>query len=122
MDLGLANLTAAQGGALLASITIEALVAGLAARATGWAAPGRAALVAVVATLLTHPFAWNAVLGFAEPETWGTVVLIVEAGVVVVEGVAQAIGSCCGWSRGLALSALANGASAGFGLLVDAFR
>lgn len=122
MNLGLANLTAGQGGALLVSLAIEAVVAGLAARATGWAAPGRAALVAVVATLLTHPFAWNAVLAFAEPETWGTVVLAVEAAVIVVEGVAQAIGSRCGLSRGLVLSAFANGASAGFGLLVDAVR
>lgn len=122
MDLGLANLTAAQSGALLVSLAIEAAVAGLAARATGWAAPGRAALVAVAATLLTHPFAWNAVLAFAEPETWGRVVFMVEVAVVAVEGAAQAIGSRVGLSRGLVLSALANGASAGFGLLVDAFR
>jgi hypothetical protein len=105
--------------ALVLSAAVEAPVAGGLAR---WrelpAAP--AALVACGATLLTHPLAWATYqAGRQHAPAWG-VLLAVELAVAAVEAGAYAWALECGWRRGLLLSALANGASCAFGLLLVA--
>lgn len=117
MDLGFANPLAPATTALLASLGIEAATAAFLAAATGWGRPGRAALAAILATLATQPLAWAWVLDRAEPDTYLTVVLEVEAAVIVVESLAYRLLVSRSASRCLVLSAVANAASAGLGFL-----
>ncbi len=105
--------------AMLLSLLVEVpLALGLAAllRWTRGAELGRLALVALSATLISHPFAW-----FANEHLtiyWPARAAIIEVSVTLLEAALYAwLGRLGPW-RGLAVSALANGGSFGIGLLV----
>lgn len=78
----------------------------------------RLAVVAVAATLLSHPLAWAAGTWLQPRLGYVVMALIVETGVVALEAVLYARLAGLGWWRGAALAVLANGASFGVGLLV----
>lgn len=105
--------------AMLLSLLVEVPVALIGAALLRWVPVKqlwRLALVAVAATLLSHPLAWaaNTHLGgsFALRAT------IIEVSVTVMEAAIYAWIGGLGPLRGLAVSAVANGASFGVGLLV----
>jgi hypothetical protein len=83
----------------------------------------RVAAAALAANLLTHPALWYLpyllVPSALSPQHWGTYVVVGEAGVLVVETLVYWLVLARGrpWLA-LALSALANAASYGVGLLV----
>lgn len=79
----------------------------------------RLLLVAVGATLITHPFAWAANERLLLP-TWPRLGLI-EISVALVEGVMFATVGALGWRRGLLAGLIANATSFGIGLLIYAF-
>lgn len=79
----------------------------------------RLALVAVAATLVSHPFAW-----YANTHLGGTFPVraaIIEVSVTVLEAALYAWLGRLGVWRGLAVSTAANGASFGVGLLIFYF-
>jgi len=86
------------------------------ARARRWAPDGlsRLALVAVGATLFTHPLLW-AVLGDTRDLP---IVVFAELVVTALEAAAYAWGAGLGARRGIAISLLANGASFMAGLVI----
>jgi hypothetical protein len=105
-----------QTTALLLTLLIEVpIVVGI-ARLRRWLPGGLGllALVAVGATLMTHPllWMWQAQLGGM------TGIVLAEVAIALVEGVAYAWGAGLGWWRGLVVSLVANGASFGTGLLL----
>lgn len=82
-------------------------------------ARGRALwMTALGASLLTHPFAWAGWHALIPHTSWWLRALVVEGAVVAVE--AGVFRWSLGWSMGRAagVSALANGASFGLGLLM----
>lgn len=106
--------------AMLLSLAVEVpLALGLVAlmrSTTERAEWGRLALVAVAATLLSHPFAW-----FANEHLtihWPVRAAIIEVSVTVLEAVLYAWLGRLGLWRGLAVSTVANAGSFGVGLLV----
>ena len=105
-----------QTTALLLTLLIEVPIVAGVAWACGWARKrlGWLALVAVGATLVTHPLLWlsQSALGGL------TGLVIAELVVALVEGAALAWGAGIGVRRGVVLSLLANGASFGTGLLI----
>lgn len=106
-----------QLGALALSIAIEALVLQLVARrleADRW----RLALVAAGGTLLTHPFAWRAMLAGYEHAPVGVVIGVVEVLVSAAEAVAYRFGADLSWRRAGAASLLANATSTALGILM----
>lgn len=108
--------------ALLASLALEVpLVMGLAV-GLGWARGRkpvvRLLLVSLAATLVTHPFAWNAFRGLAPfLDYWPRAVLI-EGMVALTEGLLYARAAGLGAKRGLLLGFLANAFSYGLGILL----
>ncbi len=107
--------------ARLLSVAIEAPVALLWIAAVRWPVRGgplAAAGVAAFATLASHPLAWPAMLALMPALGYAPSVALVEAAVTVAEAAAYAGILALGPLRALALSALANGASLGTGLLL----
>ena len=106
-----------QTTALLVSIAVEAVVAASVVGLSGWGVPGRGVVAALVATLVTHPAVW---WGFPEIElstSYRTAFAVTESLVVLVEMLAYRLILPLGWRRALALSFIANAASAGVGML-----
>lgn len=126
MVSGFANLVATQSGALAVSIAVEATAAAVLAplaargRLAGIEAAARGMLAATLATLLTHGAVWDLAIALAEPETWVETALALEAAVVAIEAVVWRALLPVAPSRCLGLSALANAASTGVGLLLAA--
>ena len=104
--------------AMLLSLLIEVPVVLVLAALFKWiprADLWRLALVAVAATLLSHPFAW-----YANEHLGGTFAVratIIEVSVTLLEAALYAWLGRLGVWRGLTVSAAANGASFGVGLL-----
>lgn len=102
--------------ALLLSVILEAPVAAFLVWWTGWGCPARTALVALPATVATHPLAWEAMVAFIPVHGYAPAVGAVECGVVLVETVFYALLVPLGRGRALAVSAAANAASVAGGL------
>lgn len=104
--------------ALFLSMVVEAAIAACVVAIDGRGRPEAAALAAVVGTMTTHGFAWNAVLIATEHVDWVSVVLAVETVVVIVEAVVYRAMTELSVARSVAISVLANTASTllGFGL------
>ena len=114
-----------QLGALLLSVLVEAPLAAAAGARCGKRGArelGRMACIALAATLLTHPLAWwaNRLLAAALP--FAPRALLIELGVVLVEGLLFAWLARLARTRGLLVAALTNGASFGVGLVVYFWR
>ena len=107
-----------QTTALLLTLLIEVpIVVGI-ARLRRWLPGGLGllALVAVGATLMTHPLLW-----MGQQHLGGlTGIVLAEVAIACAEGATYALAAGLGWRRGLAVSFLANGASFGAGLLIAA--
>ena len=105
--------------AMLLSLAIEVPVALLLVALLKWRPLPelwRLALVAVAATLLSHPFAWYANEHLTV--TWVLRATIIEVSVSVLEAALYAWLGRLGIWRGLVVSTAANGASFGVGLLI----
>ena len=107
--------------AMLLSAAIEAPVAGLAVLLARW--PGRGAwhvaLAAAVATAVTHPLLWQAVLwGYDIWPAW-LAVSLPEAAVVLAEGLLIAWMAQLRLHQAMLVSLLANAASLLAGLLLQ---
>ncbi len=111
----------AQPLALLLTLLIESAVALPLLATTGWATDrGWRATLAIVcaASLLTHPFAWGLTVEWAGSGPFWARALAVEVGVTVAEGLLYTRMIPLRWRQGLGLSAAANAASFGAGLLL----
>ena len=106
--------------ALLLSAAIEAPIAWLVVRLARWPSrgPAHAAAAAAVATAVTHPQLWTAVLWLAPSYGWAPVTLASEAVVVVVEGVLMAWMAGLRLRHAMPLSLVTNGASFAVGLVL----
>lgn len=102
---------------MLASVVIEAAVASLLMRGLRWPGAWRAAAAAGLATLLSHPFAWHGMLALISPLGYAPAVTGVEAMVIVLEATVYRWLVPLRWQRALLVSAAANLASTGAGLL-----
>jgi len=78
----------------------------------------RLALAGVLASGVTHPILWGIWEQVLLDWAYGEKVLLLEAGVVLVEAVVLAVPGGLGWWRGLAASVLANTVSTAIGLLL----
>lgn len=105
--------------ALLLSIAIELPVAALALYALEKRADRTVALVAIAATLVTHPLAWflNTV-ALVEVMSFAVRAAIIEISVSAMEAFIYARALQIGSFRALLVSALANACSFGTGLLL----
>lgn len=109
-----------QSLALILSIAVEACAAALAARGLRWGAPVPAALAAALGTLATHAFVWDGVEdGIAAIGYWPALALA-ETAAVLVESLFYRALATSRLTQALALSAAANAASLGLGLLLYA--
>lgn len=106
-----------QATALLVSIAVEAIVAASVLALSGWGAPWRGVAAALAATLLTHPAVWWSFPEIELSTSYRTAFAVTEALVVLVEMLAYRLILPLGWWRALALSFIANAASAGVGVL-----
>ncbi len=106
--------------ALLASAAIEAPIAWLIVRFTRWPSRGplHAAAAATVATAVTHPQLWAAMVLLIPRLGWWPSALIGEGVVVVVEGLLMAWMAGLKLRHALPLSLATNGASFAIGLLL----
>jgi hypothetical protein len=102
--------------ALLLSIAVEAPVATAVVAFVGLGRPSRAALAAVVATLLTHGFAWRGILLASESFDWATTVIAAEVLVILVEAVVYRSLADLSVGGSMATSCVANAASTLFGI------
>lgn len=102
--------------ALLLSLVIEGAVAATAAGMARWGDPRRAAIAAIIGTLLTHGLTWWSVAALEAPLGYLPAVLAVETAVVAAESIAYRLIMPLRLLRALALSLLANAASASAGL------
>jgi hypothetical protein len=111
-----------QWQAMLASIVIEAVVAAALITALAWGHAARAAAAATLGTLITHWFAWHSAppLMAAIGNIPGFVAI--ETGVTLVEAVVYRFLVPVGLGRALILSLVANGCSAGTGILLATFN
>jgi hypothetical protein len=107
--------------AALISILIEAPIVLGAVRVVGLPARSswlRVAVWSVLTTAITHPILWYALdWTYPWPDYW-TQFGLAETGVVLVEGALYAWPGRLGWRYGMAVSLAANGASAGFGVIL----
>jgi hypothetical protein len=109
--------------ARLVSIAIEAPLAAAIVLATRWPARGgwlAAAGVAAVATLASHPLAWEAYFPLWERYGYWPAAGVVELGVVVFEASLYRWILAVSWPRAFVLSGLCNGASFAAGLVIAA--
>jgi hypothetical protein len=106
--------------ALLLSAAIEAPIAWLLVRLTRWPSRGalHAALAAGVATAVTHPQLWAAVVWLTPRFGWAPVTLAGEGVVVVVEGLLIAWMASLSLRHAMLLSLVTNSASFAVGLLL----
>jgi len=104
-----------QALALFLSIAIESVVAFFAMRALGWGSGRRAALAATIGTLITHPIIWHGIPRLEPLLGYGAAVAVAEGAVVLAESIAYRLIVPLPWPRSLAVSLIANGASAGAG-------
>lgn len=102
--------------ALLLSVIVEAPVAAAVVAVAGLGRPAGAALAAVVATLLTHGFAWRGILLASESFDWATTVVATEVLVVLVEAVVYRSLADLSVGGSKATSCVANAASTLFGI------
>jgi hypothetical protein len=109
-----------QAVSLIFSIVIEAIVAFAWLRAFGWGNGWRGALSATVGTLITHPIVWRTVPPLEEAIGYGAAVALIEAGVVLAESIPYRLIVPLAWKRALAVSLVANAASACAGIAVNA--
>lgn len=109
-----------QAFALILSIAIEASVAALVARRAKWRAPALAALAATLGTLATHGLVWRGVEDGADIIGYWPALALAEASAVVVESLFYRLLAAPNMQQALMVSAVANIASSGFGLLLDA--
>lgn len=89
-------------------------------RRPDWRGPLTAAAVAALGTLASHPFAWPAILALMPRLGYAAAVAAVELAVILAEAALYGWILELGARRALALSAIANGASLGIGLVVHA--
>lgn len=115
-----ARRTVTQSLALALSIAVEAGVAALFVWRMGWAAPALAALAATLGTLATHGFVWRGVEDGADIIGYWPALALAETAAALAESLFYRLLATPSWRRALALSALANGASSGLGLLLYA--
>ena len=103
-----------QTTAFVLTLLIEIPIVVGVVRLSRWApgALGRVALLAVGASLLTHPLLW---LARDHVQTLPSL-LLAELLITLIEALVYALAGGLGFWRGLLLSALANGASFGAGL------
>lgn len=108
--------------ALLLSAAIEAPVAWLVVRLTKWPSRGplHAAAAAAVATAVTHPQLWAAMLCLIPQIGWWPAALVGEGAVVLVEALLIAWMARMKPHHALALSCATNGASFAVGLFFAA--
>jgi hypothetical protein len=114
-----------QTHALLLTLGIEGVVGALLVR-TWWnlrgATLGRAVVVILAASLLTHPFAWTANRQWLTALSFPVRATIIELSVTLAEAtilalaLARITGTRPPWSRCAALSLAMNAASFGYGL------
>ncbi len=78
----------------------------------------RVAVFAFATTCITHWPAWNAFTWLAPYLDYWPCFFVVEGCVVLVEGALYAWPGRLGWRYGMLISLAANGASAGFGVLL----
>jgi hypothetical protein len=109
-----------QLNAMLLSIAVEASVAYLIARATGWVGRGawHVAAAVAIATAATHPQLWDGVLWLYGRVSYLTGSILAEFVVIVVEALIIAWGARLDVGRAFLLSAAANGSSVLVGLLL----
>jgi hypothetical protein len=107
-------------GALLLSAAVEGPVAFALAALSGWPSRGpvHVAAAAMLATAATHPRLWEGALWLYPRIGYAPGVAAAEGVVILVEAavIAWAAGMSAG--RALVVSTVANGASAGLGLLL----
>jgi hypothetical protein len=107
--------------ARLISIAIEAPLAAAIVLVARWPARGgwlAAAGVAAVATLASHPLAWEAFLALWERWGFWPTSFVVELGVIAFEALLYRWILAVGWPRALILSGLCNGASFAAGIAI----
>ena len=109
-----------EGSALLLSIGAEAVVAAILVMALRWGSGIRAAFAAVIATLATHWLAWWWMLETMDLLGYGPAFAAIEVVVILVESVAYVVVVPMRTDRALVISLIANSASAGLGLALDA--
>ncbi len=107
--------------ALLVSAAIEAPIAYLIVRATRWQSCGavHAGLAAAVATAVTHPQLWTAALWAYPRFGYWPSLIVLEAIVVLVEGVLICWMVRLSLPRALLLSLVTNTASCAAGFLIN---
>jgi hypothetical protein len=108
--------------AMLVSMAIEAVVAAALIAALRWGSPARAALSAVLGTLLTHWLAWNCAPAVIAAIGVVPGFLAVEAAVTLVEAGVYRFLVPTPVGRALTLSLAANGVSSGTGVVLAAFN
>ena len=79
---------------------------------------GRTAVAAVAATLVTHPVLWAAWFPVRGALSWTATALVLEGAVAAVEAGIYRITLPVSWGRAALMSAVANGASFGLGLVL----
>jgi hypothetical protein len=108
-----------QPEAMLLSIAIEAPIVLALGRASSRDEPTvRLLMVAIGATLVTHPFAWYGVPALGPALGAWPAFGVVELAVAVVESVFYAQIAGLGWRWGLAAGFVSNSVSAGYGVLI----
>jgi len=101
---------------LFLSILIEAAVAFAVMWISGWGSGMRAMLAATIGTLVTHPIVWQTVPALEPAIGYGVAVVLVEGATVLAESIGYRLIVPLPWGRALAVSLVANVASAGAGL------
>ena len=94
------------------SIAIEAVVAWPLVAGLRWGHGPRAALAAIVATLLTHWAAWSGFQWLHEHLAYAPTLFLVEGGVIAVEWIAYRLMVPVPATRALAASVVVNASSA----------
>lgn len=106
--------------ALLISIGTELVVASALIVVLRWGSAARTALAAAIGTIMTHWLAWWAMIQLMDVLGYVAAFVLVETAVTLVEGIAYALLVPLRVNRALAVSLIANAASAGLGLVIEA--
>lgn len=108
-----------QPEAMLLSIAMETPIVLAISRAASRDEPSvRLLMVAVGATLVTHPFAWYGMQALHGPLGMWPALSVVELGVGLAESVFYAQIAGLGWRWGFAAGFASNAVSAGYGVLM----
>ena len=111
------TLVSQQFGALLLSLLLEAFMAVIVGYGW-WGHPYTLAMIAIAATLITHPFVWFLFAAGEEYLNYGLRLVFIELLVVGVEAVAFHWGARYPLRRSVLLSLMTNSASLLFGKLI----